>query len=567
MSKKPAAVTRGQAALLICCIALAALLLTVSACVWLAVRARREQPETQTAQTADQTETQPRPADTIALGVWIGKVDVSGMTEEQALQALAEYEAALPDVPLNVRLPDRTLTFTGVRTASLSDPEAAVRQAMASTGGVVPLTLDYQLRANVIRDTIRAAAEAVSSAEGASNYRIEGKTLLFTPGEVGVRLDTQALYNAVVAAYSQTEVADFDFNYIEVSSALEELTLLKDELTTQPQNARYDPETTAISEAVPGLTPDLSAAKALLEAAEPGDTVRIPMVEVPADIDRATMQANLFRESLADWSSGYYYNPSRTNNLTLACRAVNGTVIQPGDTFSFNDVVGERTAARGYQSGTVYVGGVSAAELGGGVCQVASTIYCAALYANLEIVERTEHMYLVTYVPYGMDATVYWGEVDFVFRNSTDYPIKILANTDNGAVNVSLLGTDVTGETVQMDYLVLSVTPWEEEIREDETKPVGYYEELDASPYTGYRINTYRTVLDADGSKLSTVQEAQSIYAAANKIIIVGAGTDLSAADLENAETVEIGIPEDQLTDDGQPVTVTAEDDVLFTEG
>ena len=196
----------------------------------------------------------------------------------------------------------------------------------------------------------------------------------------------------------------------------------------------------------------------------------------------------------------------------------------------------------------------------GGVCQVASTIYVAALYANLEIVDRTEHMYLVSYVPYGMDATVYWGSVDFVFRNNTDYPIMIYANTNNNYVNVSLMGTDVTGNTVEMDYLILSTTPWEEVIVEDETKPVGYYEVTGATPYTGYRINTYRTVKDPEGNVLSTVQEAQSNYAVSNRIITVGAGTNLDTAAGSTDSFVPVEIPEEDLTSDGQPITVTEED-------
>lgn len=557
MSKRPATITKGQAALLIVCVALAALLLAGSACVWL-VHSRRPAAGPAGSQTAQTDLT--RPAGTMANATWIGEVDVSGMTEEEALAALADYVAQRPDEVLTVTLPDRTLCFEGVRSATLSDAVTRVRQALEGEGGAYPLTLDYTIHAAVIRETIRAAAEDIAAAEGTASYTVEGSTLLFTPGTAGLSLDADALYRAVVQAYSQPEVEDFSFDYTETSTALEQLTMLQEQINIAPQNARYDPVTTGIAEAKPGLSIDMEAAARLLDAAEPGQTVRIPMVETPAAIDKATLNANLFRESLGNCSSAYYANAGRTTNLTLACKAINGTVIQPGETFSFNDVVGERTAAKGYQTGTVYVGGISAPEVGGGVCQVASTIYCAALYANLEIVERTEHMFLVSYVPYGMDATVYWGSVDFVFRNSTDYPIQILANTNNGYVNVSLMGTEVTGQSVQMDYLILATTPWEEVIKEDPTKPVGYYEVTSNTPYTGYRINTYRTVLDADGNKLSTTLEATSNYAVSNRVITVGAGTDIQAAAGSQDNYTVVEIPESDLTSDGQPNTVTAAD-------
>lgn len=565
MARKPATITKTQAAALILCVALAALLLAGSACAWIIHRNQlRQQEKLDTVQTPAQTG---NPAGTIVPGVWIGQVDVSGLTEEQALSAVADYVAALPDEALTVTLPDRELVFTGVRTATASQAAAAVRAALASEGGVIPLTLDYSIQAGAIRDTIRAAAQEISAEEGTASYTVEDGVLLYTPGTAGVSLDTEALYDAVIAAYSKVAVEDFSFDYTEVSTAAEELALLREQIAVAPQNARYDPVTTGISEAVPGWDIDLETAARLLDAAAPGETVRIPLEEVPATIDRETLKANLFRESLGNCSSQYYYNPGRTTNLTLACQAINGTVIQPGETFSFNDVVGERTAAKGYQPGIVYVSGISAPEVGGGVCQVASTIYCAALYANLEIVERTEHMYLVSYVPYGMDATVYWGSVDFVFRNTTDYPIQILANTNNGYVNVSLMGTEVTGESVEMDYLILATTPWEEEIVEDETKPVGYYEVSSATPYTGYRINTYRTVKDAEGNVLSTTLEAASNYAVANRIIIVGAGTDVAAASSNADSYTPVEIPEAERTDDGKPVTVTADEVAGDTPG
>lgn len=565
MSKRNATITRPQAAILIVCILLAALLLAASACVWI-VRSRRLEADALDAQQPTDQLQQPQPtepsqpAGTIAHGSWIGTVDVSGMTEEQALAELGNYMAARPDEVLTVTLPDRTLTFSGVRTASIANAVESVRAAMTGEGGAYPLTLDFTIHAGVVRETIRAAAQEIAAEEGTASYTVEDGVLLFTPGELGVSLDTEKLYEAVIAAYSQQTVEDFAFDYTEVSTALEQLTLLQEQINVAPQNARYDPVTTGIAEAVPGLALDMDAAARLLDAAEPGQTVRIPLVEVPAAIDRETLKANLFRESLGNCSSAYYANAARTNNLTLACQAINGTVIQPGEIFSFNEIVGERTAAKGYQTGTVYVGGVSAPEVGGGVCQVASSIYCAALYANLEIVERTEHMYLVSYVPYGMDATVYWGSVDFQFRNSTDYPIQVLANTNNGYVNISLMGTEVTGQSVQMDYLILASTPWEEVVVEDEEKPVGFYEVTSDTPYTGYRINTYRTVLDAAGNTISTTLEATSNYAVCNRIITIGAGTDIAAAaDAADSYTV-VEIPEEALTSDGTPVTITAED-------
>lgn len=185
--------------------------------------------------------------------------------------------------------------------------------------------------------------------------------------------------------------------------------------------------------------------------------------------------------------------------------------MNPGEVFSFNDVVGERTAAKGYLPATVYVtGGASAEELGGGVCQVASSIYYCSLFLNLEQVHREPHMYAVSYVDYGMDATVYWGSIDYQFRNTLDYPIKIQANIDGGTVNITFWGAEELDFTVETDYKILETYPWTTVEELDETKPVGY-RQLVESPYTGYKVVAYITVKDLDGNVLDS-REVYSTY-------------------------------------------------------
>lgn len=141
----------------------------------------------------------------------------------------------------------------------------------------------------------------------------------------------------------------------------------------------------------------------------------------------------------ASYSTNYVNKPKRTTNLKLACKAINGTIIQPGATFSFNKIVGERTAEKGYKEATIFTGSESTAEsLGGGVCQVASTIFNAALLGNLQIVERYQHSQRVAYCPLGRDAAIYWGSEDFKFKNNTDYPIKMVMKCANGKVSCTL---------------------------------------------------------------------------------------------------------------------------------
>ena len=137
----------------------------------------------------------------------------------------------------------------------------------------------------------------------------------------------------------------------------------------------------------------------------------------------------------ASYSSKYVNNKDRTTNLRIASKAIDGTVIQPGQTFSFNKVVGKRTKSRGYKEAYVFSGSGTVMGVGGGICQVASTMFNTALLANVSIVERHQHSQRVTYVPLGRDAAIMWGSQNFRWKNNTGMPIKIKMSVNDGTIS------------------------------------------------------------------------------------------------------------------------------------
>lgn len=148
-----------------------------------------------------------------------------------------------------------------------------------------------------------------------------------------------------------------------------------------------------------------------------------------------------------------YYNSSvkgRSTNIRLATEAIDGTVLQPGETFSLNGVVGRRTAAKGYQTAIIFQNGKQVEGLGGGVCQVSSTVYGAVLYADLQVTERSSHQFQVSYTSVSQDAAVYYGSQDFQFVNDTDNPIKIAASASNGSLTVTIYGTKTEEKKVTL---------------------------------------------------------------------------------------------------------------------
>ncbi|MCD8390484.1 MAG: VanW family protein [Firmicutes bacterium] len=184
------------------------------------------------------------------------------------------------------------------------------------------------------------------------------------------------------------------------------------------------------------------AAAILPQVTEGGDAVKIPYYILYPDITAEQLGAKLFNSTLASYSTSYGGSTeNRKANVARAAELINGTVIAAGETFSFNDTVGNRTVENGFYTATEYVNGESVEGIGGGTCQVSTTLYSAVLYADLGIVSRTNHEMTVGYVPLGQDATVAYGGIDFKFKNTSDYPIKIKTTADGTTITVSIIGT------------------------------------------------------------------------------------------------------------------------------
>ena len=132
-------------------------------------------------------------------------------------------------------------------------------------------------------------------------------------------------------------------------------------------------------------------------------------------------------------------NTNRTTNLKLACKAINGTLLKNGGVFDFNNIVGERTAAKGYKEATIYENGQETGGIGGGICQVASTLFNAALRANFKINERHQHSLTVHYVPLGYDAAIAWGSKNHRFTNNSGTNIRVRAKVANGTLSITFV--------------------------------------------------------------------------------------------------------------------------------
>lgn len=222
-----------------------------------------------------------------------------------------------------------------------------------------------------------------------------------------------------------------------------------------------------------------------------------------------------------------WYNPGevdRSHNLAMAAAAINTQVVSPGQSFSFNKTVGRRTFENGYRDAMVIVGGKFEPGVGGGICQVSSTLYNAVLLAGLDIVERHNHALAVAYVPLGLDATVAYGLQDFKFKNNTDHPIYLQASAGGGRLTVRVYGHLKYKQSIKLTHVIDRVIDFKE-IREPlETLNPGE-EKIDHKGFPGYVVRSFRTY-HVNGQILKQEKLATDYYKPLNKLIYVGPPAD-----------------------------------------
>lgn len=256
--------------------------------------------------------------------------------------------------------------------------------------------------------------------------------------------------------------------------------------------------------------------------------LRIPIVLKSTEPVVNEEQLNLMGE-LATFATWYNVNEvDRSHNLRLAANTINSSAIPPGEVFSFNQIVGERTYANGYRDALIINNGIFEPGLGGGICQVSSTIYNAVLLAGLEIAERHNHALAVSYVPLGHDATVAYGLQDFKFRNNTNYPIYVRAVAESGGLTVNIYGHLKYKKKISVTNIVDRVIEFEEIIEVKDDMEPGT-EKIEQKGVTGYVARSFRHFYDNTDQVIKTELLATDYYRPANKIIFKGPSVEMPA--------------------------------------
>ena len=456
-------------------------------------------------------------SDTIYPKVSVNGTDVGGMTAAEAASALEAAGWGEGEKTVTVELPlEHTLTVNAADVgAELTAQEAADRAFDYCHGGTIIENVmayvrclvsgaEVEIKAEVdeaaLADIVREEVTQVKSGLMTSGVEIKGDTLEVVKGASAVEIDESELMSLVKTALEDMKYGPLDYE-VEVNASVElDIDELYNSICCEAKDAYYDKEKKEVVESVTGVDFNKAEAQKLWDAAELGETVEIPLELTEPERTTEYVESRLFADDLGETvtTSLAGSTQNRITNVQLAAASIDGIILAPGELFSYNDALGERTTERGYKAAGAYSGGQVVQEVGGGICQVSSTLYYAALLANLQIDVRTCHYFPVGYLPAGLDATVSWGGPEFKFTNNRDWPIKIEASVDTAknTVSVHIVGTDEDGSYVQMTYATWLV----------------YGNSEYPETATGYKAATYRSVFDKNGNLLSKELEAYSEY-------------------------------------------------------
>lgn len=397
--------------------------------------------------------------DNIVSGIFIKNVDVSNLSKSEAKEKISNYINS--NLPENIALKHNDYE-TSIPLSSLNlsfDIDSAVDSAyvIGKSGNVFQNSFQaiktmfmhtniepsYSLDIEQLETSLKDISSKLPDTVKESGYYIEGNSLVITPGSEGNIVNVSQMVSYIKNGLSNLTLKDrvLDIATIVEQPSKIDIDKIYEEIYKEPVNAYYTQDPYAVFPSENGMDFKISLddAKAMLE--EQKDEYIIPLKVLYPKVTTNMIGREAFPDLLSTYSTKYSTRDrDRTTNLQLAANKINGTVLMPGEVFSYNQVVGERTIAAGYKEAPIYVSGKVVDGLGGGICQITSTLYNAVLYANLGIVSRSNHQFVPSYVTASRDATVVYGAIDFKFKNTRDYPIKITCSVSNGIATFNIYG-------------------------------------------------------------------------------------------------------------------------------
>lgn len=475
----------------------------------------------------------------IIKGVKIGEVDVSNLTPEEAKEKLENWHTQVALSNITVKYQDLEETIVMDQMISGFDIDGKIKEArlIGKSGNIIKDNFDIiyafifskeidnniELNEDQVNKKIDEINKKLPDAMEESNYYIEEDKLIITRGKAGLQVEENAFKNELKRAIYKQKNREFLISVKQVEPKKIDIQKIHEEIYKEVQNAQVSEDLEEVKPEVNGVDFAISIEEAKNILKEEKEEYIIDLKITQPEVTLETLGEKAFPEKIAEYSTSYNTsNENRETNLKLASEKVNGTIILPGEIFSYNKIVGQRTIANGYKEAAVYSGGKVVDGIGGGICQLSSTLYNAAIYANLEITQRSNHRFLTSYVAAGRDATVSWGTIDFCFKNTRKYPIKIKSIVKNGVVSTGIYGIKEEKEyEISIESKVIETVPYTVNYVKDSSLAQGI-EQVAQYGANGAKSETYKIVRE-NGEVISRTLLSSDIYSPLERIVKKGA--------------------------------------------
>jgi len=399
----------------------------------------------------------------------ISGIDVSWMTQEEALESLnlSQYEQRADNASVTIIFPDYTeLNIKGEDVFLTNDAQELIKDIfyIGRGNGFVLDTISFikRLYGNMLHFDVAEVydlenfharvdvfAEEYNKILTETEPYIDEHKIIITKGAGHDLVDAMVLkdiaYIGLFDSYRTGDPVEVTFILPEIKTDSWELYYISIGLFVPVQSAKLDQKTLLVSDEVVGIEFDYMYAMEVLNEVESGKTATFFIEYIQPDITREDVESLLYRDVLGECTTWVHGSADRVTNVRVASEAIDGLILKPGDEFSFNDVVGQRLWSRGYRMGGAFIGGETVSVIGGGVCQVSSTLYASIIDTEILVTERYQHSRSVPYLPRGRDATVYWDKLDFKFVNNTEFPMRIDFELEERDLTVRVIGTNIDG--------------------------------------------------------------------------------------------------------------------------
>ena len=396
---------------------------------------------------------------TIAKGISIKNIDVSDLSPKDARQKVANYiNSSIPE-EIQLKHNDFETSLSALQLSIYFNLDKTIDNAynIGKSGNIFErnltilktyfsktnIDIDFTIDEKQLKHDLEDISTKLPDKMIESSCYIDGNNLIITKGKSGKVVNVDESANYIKQQIKNLNVLNNPLELITTDASPNQIDLdtIYNEIHKDPVNAYFTQNPYVVHPSENGMDFNISLDEAKNLLQEDKDEYIIPLKILYPSVTTNMIGTEAFPDLLSEFSTKYSAsNKNRTTNLILASNKINGTVLMPGETFSYNKVVGERTIQAGYKEAPIYVSGRVENGIGGGICQITTTLYNAVVYANLDIVERSNHQFVPSYAGPSRDATVVYGAIDFKFKNNRDYPIKITCSVSGGIANFKIWG-------------------------------------------------------------------------------------------------------------------------------